>query len=82
MALKGVNDEEAFQLVEWAHGRGAEITFIEVMPLGEVDAGRIDQYLPLTQLRATLSSHLTLTPSAYRAEARRATTMLRKRRGE
>lgn len=65
VALQGVNDEEAFQLVEWAHGRGAEMTFIEVMPLGEIDAGRIDQYLPLTQLRATLSTRLTLTPSAF-----------------
>jgi GTP 3',8-cyclase len=65
VALKGVNDKEAFKLVEWAHGRSAEITFIEVMPLGEIDEGRIDQYLPLSQLRATLSTRLTLTPSRF-----------------
>jgi cyclic pyranopterin phosphate synthase len=65
VALKGVNDEEAFELVEWAHGRGMELTFIEVMPLGEIEIGRADQYLPLTELRAKLSTRLTLTPSPF-----------------
>src|SRR5579875_391002 len=32
VALKGVNDDEAGDLVEWAHARGCELTFIEVMP--------------------------------------------------
>ncbi len=65
VALKGVNDEEAFGLVAWAHGRGMELTFIEVMPLGEIEAGRADQHLPLTELRAKLSTRLTLTPSEF-----------------
>jgi cyclic pyranopterin phosphate synthase len=65
VALKGVNDDEAFRLVEWAHERGAEMTFIEVMPLGEIGGGRIDQYLPLTELHAMLSTRLTLTSSAF-----------------
>ena len=34
---EGLNDAEATELIEWAHGRGLDITFIEVMPLGEVD---------------------------------------------
>jgi GTP 3',8-cyclase len=65
VALKGVNDEEAFGMIAWAHGRGMALTFIEVMPLGEIDAGRADQYLPLTQLRAALAARLTLTPSPF-----------------
>ena len=39
VALKGFNEEEALNLVEWAHGRGFDVTFIEVMPLGRHGAG-------------------------------------------
>jgi cyclic pyranopterin phosphate synthase len=67
VALRNVNEDEAFNLVEWAHGRGMELTFIEVMPLGEVGAARTDQYLPLTELRAVLSRRLTLTPSTHQS---------------
>jgi cyclic pyranopterin phosphate synthase len=65
VALKGVNDFEAPALIEWAHARGAEITFIEVMPLGELDLHRADQYLPLSKLRADLSTRFTLRPSLH-----------------
>jgi GTP 3',8-cyclase len=65
VALKGVNEDEAFELIEWAHRRSMELTFIEVMPLGEIAIGRADQYLPLTELRAKLSTRLTLSPSKY-----------------
>jgi GTP 3',8-cyclase len=65
VALKGFNEEEAFGLVEWAHGRGFDVTFIEVMPLGEMERDRADQFLPLTELRARLESSITLIPSAY-----------------
>jgi cyclic pyranopterin phosphate synthase len=65
VALKGFNDREAGALVEWAHGRGFDITFIEVMPLGAMDRDRADQYMPLTELRADLERTLTLVPSTY-----------------
>jgi hypothetical protein len=42
------------------------ITFIEVMPLGDVEAGRFDQYVPSTQLRAGLAQRFTLEDVAYR----------------
>ena len=42
VALKGVNDDEFLALTEWAHGRGMDISFIEVMPLGEDAAGNIE----------------------------------------
>src|SRR5207248_2686255 len=48
VALKGVNDDEFPALIEWAHGRGMELTLIEVMPLGDVGEARLDQYLPLS----------------------------------
>jgi len=65
VALKGFNDREAVSLIEWAHGRGYDLTFIEVMPLGSVKEERFDQYLPLTQLRGGLQSRFTLTPSLH-----------------
>ena len=65
VALKGFNDCEARSLVDWAHGRGFDLTFIEVMPLGAMERDRADQFMPLTELRADLERSLTLTPSAY-----------------
>src|SRR5262249_37180124 len=47
VALKGVNEDELAELAAWAHGRGMDLTIIEVMPLGDVGEGRLDQYLPL-----------------------------------
>ena len=58
VALKGVNDDEAPAMIRWAHGRGFEMTFIEVMPLGEIEGQRVDQYLPLSQLRADLAQRV------------------------
>ena len=65
VALKGVNDQEFPKLIEWAHGRGMDLTFIEVMPLGDVEAARVDQYIPLNQVRAQLLDHFTLEDSDY-----------------
>jgi cyclic pyranopterin phosphate synthase len=65
VALKGFNDEEAPALVEWAHGRGFDLTFIEVMPLGAIQGDRFDQFLPLTELRAELERRYTLTASLH-----------------
>ena len=64
VALKGVNDDEAPAMIRWAHARGCEITFIEVMPLGEIAGQRADQYLPLSQLREDLARQFTLTRSS------------------
>jgi len=65
VAMKGFNDGEALDLVRFAHGRGFDIAFIEVMPLGEMDRDRADQFLPLTDLRRSLEESLTLTASTY-----------------
>ena len=60
VALKGVNEDEIADLVAWAHGRGMEITLIEVMPLGDIGEERLAQYLPLSIVRARLSERYTL----------------------
>jgi GTP 3',8-cyclase len=61
VALKNVNEDEIPSLIEWAHGRGMALTLIEVMPMGEIGEGRIDQYVPLSLVRARLAKHYTLT---------------------
>ncbi len=66
VALKGVNEDEFPQLLEWAHGRGMDLTLIEVMPLGEIGEGRLDQYLPLSLVRARLAEKFTLADLDYR----------------
>jgi GTP 3',8-cyclase len=66
VALKGVNEDEFVGLLEWAHGAGMDLTFIEVMPLGDVGEGRLDQYLPLSMVRARIAERFTLEDIDYR----------------
>ena len=66
VALKGVNEDEITRLLEWAHGRGMDLTVIEVMPLGDVDESRLDQYLPLSIVRAGVAERYTLDEIDYR----------------
>ncbi|MHA7882179.1 GTP 3',8-cyclase MoaA [Nitratireductor rhodophyticola] len=60
VALKGFNEGEIPDMLRWAHGRGMDMTVIETMPMGEIDADRTDQYLPLSLLRAQLERQFTL----------------------
>ena len=67
VALKGVNEDEFISLVQFAHARGFDITFIEVMPLGELEGPeRIDQYLPMQVVREKLSAKFTLHETDHR----------------
>jgi cyclic pyranopterin phosphate synthase len=61
VALAHDNAEELPELIRWAHGRDLDVTLIETMPMGEVEADRTDQYLSLTKLRAELESFWALT---------------------
>jgi GTP 3',8-cyclase len=64
VALKNFNEDELSSLIEWAHGKGMALTLIEVMPMGEIGEGRIDQYVPLSLVRARLSKRYTMTDVA------------------
>ena len=61
VALKNINEDEIPQLIEWAHGEGMDLTLIEVMPLGDIGPGRVEQYLPLSLVRSRLEQRFTLT---------------------
>ena len=67
VALKGFNQDEIPEMLAWAHGRGMDLTVIETMPMGEIDADRTDQYLPLSLLRAQLEHRFTLTDIPYKS---------------
>src|SRR3954470_23880248 len=66
VALKDFNDAELPDMLRWAHGRGMDLTVIETMPMGEIDADRTDQYLPLSLLRADLERAFTLSDIPYK----------------
>ena len=67
VALKGVNDDEFAALVAWCGEQGHDLTFIEVMPMGEIGANaRLDQYMPLSMVRARLMEDFTLEEIDYR----------------
>jgi cyclic pyranopterin phosphate synthase len=66
VALKGINEDEIETMLEWAHGRGMDLTLIETMPIGEIDGDRVAQYLPLSVVRARLARQFTLEDIDYR----------------
>ncbi|MEL6585338.1 MAG: GTP 3',8-cyclase MoaA [Pseudomonadota bacterium] len=67
VALKGFNEDELFDLLDWCRRDDMDITFIEVMPMGDMgDVHRLDQYWPLKDLRARLRTRFELTELAHR----------------
>src|SRR6202000_1568271 len=67
VALRGVNDEELDDLVGWCGDQGFDLVLIEVMPMGDIGGeNRLEQYLPLSLVRARLQRRWTLDDSDYR----------------
>ncbi|HWA81700.1 MAG TPA: GTP 3',8-cyclase MoaA [Acetobacteraceae bacterium] len=66
VALRGVNEDEFEDLILWCGAQGFDLCLIETMPMGEIDAERVDQYLPLSLVRARLKRRFTLTETDYR----------------
>jgi len=67
VALKGVNDVELFDLTRWCAERDMDLTFIEVMPMGDIgNEDRLDQYWPLSDLRTQLEERYKTTDLAER----------------
>jgi GTP 3',8-cyclase len=68
VALKGFNEDELFPLVDWCASRDMDLTFIEVMPMGDLgNEDRLDQYWSLKDLRARLAERFTLIDLAERS---------------
>ncbi|MDB3892020.1 GTP 3',8-cyclase MoaA [Alphaproteobacteria bacterium] len=66
VALKGVNEDDLGDMVQWAGDQGFDMTIIEVMPMGDIgNENRVDQYLPLSQLRTQLGKRFTMIDSDH-----------------
>ncbi len=66
VALSGVNDDEFDRMVAWCGDHGFDLTFIEVMPMGDIGGEtRLNQYLPLSAVRARLARRWTLSESDH-----------------
>jgi cyclic pyranopterin phosphate synthase len=67
VALKGSNEDELADMLAWCGDHGIDMTIIEVMPMGDIGGeDRLDQYLPLSMVRAQLSRRFTLQEIPYR----------------
>ncbi|MGB0901380.1 GTP 3',8-cyclase MoaA [Halocynthiibacter sp.] len=69
VAVKGFNDSELFDLTQFCAERDMDLTFIEVMPMGEdiENAARLGQFWSLNDLRDDLAKRYTLTDLAERS---------------
>ncbi|MEC9251013.1 MAG: GTP 3',8-cyclase MoaA [Pseudomonadota bacterium] len=60
VALQGENEHQIEDLMVWAHGRGLDMSLIEVMPVGEIGVQRNTQFLSLKTVRDRLEERFTL----------------------
>ena len=68
VALKGFNEDELNTIVDWCAERDMDLTFIEVMPMGDLgNEDRLDQYWSLKDLRGRLAERFTLSDLAERS---------------
>ena len=66
VALKGINDNEILNLVNWCGENKFSLTFIEVMPMGEIGEKRSDQYMPLTEVKSLIQTKYSITEDSLR----------------
>ena len=65
VALRGVNDDEFDAMIAWCGERGFDLVIIEVMPMGDIGEDRLDQYMPLSMVRAKIERNWTLAETDY-----------------
>jgi len=66
VALKGINDNEILNLVNWCGENKFALTFIEIMPMGEIGEKRADQYMPLTEVKSLIQTKYSITEDSLR----------------
>ena len=68
VALKGFNEDELPKITEWCAERDMDLTWIEVMPMGDIgNENRLGQYWSLDDVRATYAQGYTVTDLAERS---------------
>jgi len=66
VALKEINDNEILNLVNWCGKNKFALTYIEVMPMGEIGEKRSDQYMPLTEVKSLIQTKYSITEDSLR----------------
>ena len=67
VALKDFNEDELITMTEWCASRDIALTWIEVMPMGDLgNEDRVGQYWSLKDLRRQLAERYTLTELSER----------------
>jgi cyclic pyranopterin phosphate synthase len=66
VALKGINDDEILNLVNWCGENKFSLTFIEVMPMGEIGEKRSNQYMPLNEVKSLIQTKYSITEDPLR----------------
>jgi len=66
VALKGINDNEILSLVNWCGENKFSLTFIEVMPMGEIGEKRVNQFMSLTEVKRLIQSKYSITKDSLR----------------
>ncbi|MEL7491005.1 MAG: GTP 3',8-cyclase MoaA [Pseudomonadota bacterium] len=66
VVLRRENANDISDIVAWAHHEGHDLSLIEIMPMGDIDKDRVDQYYPLTDMKLLLESRWTLRAETYR----------------
>ncbi|MCR9125301.1 MAG: GTP 3',8-cyclase MoaA [Rhodobacteraceae bacterium] len=68
VALKGFNESELPALTEWCAARDMDLTWIEVMPMGDLgNEDRLGQYWSLREVRDRYAQHYTVSDLAERS---------------
>jgi len=66
VALKGIKNYEILNLVNWCGEYKFALTFIEVMPMGEIGEKRSEQYMPLTDVKSLIQTKYSITEDSLR----------------
>ena len=66
VALRGLNEDELGDMLDWCVGEGIDLSLIETMPLGAIDEDRVDRFLPLTAVFDVLAARFPLVRDDHR----------------
>lgn len=66
VALKGLNEDEIGDLLQWCIDEGLDLSLIETMPLGTVDEDRTDRFLPLPAVFEALQRRFAIVRDRHR----------------
>lgn len=64
VVMRGVNDDELADLVEFAHSKGAQMRFIEYMPMGAARLNEQNKLMTAREMLERLQAHYDLKPES------------------